>query len=198
MTPIQPVLLGRADAAVAASRKLLERGYFVAAIRPPTVPDGTSRLRVTLSAAHRDADVESLVASLAEIVSRRMSGATRSPHSGPPLLDRAAIRNHFDKASSSYDESAVLQQRVRQQMIDRLDWIAFNRKRVVDLGCGTGHAALALARRWPKARVIAVDFAPGMMRELARHDPETASSASAPMRDRFRCPERASISSSAT
>ena len=69
MTPIQPILLGRADAAVAASRALLERGFFVAAIRPPTVPDGTSRLRVALSAAHRDADIESLIASLTEIVS---------------------------------------------------------------------------------------------------------------------------------
>ncbi len=69
ITPIQPILLGRADAAVAASRALLERGFFVAAIRPPTVPDGTSRLRVALSAAHRDADIESLIASLTEIVS---------------------------------------------------------------------------------------------------------------------------------
>ncbi len=69
MTPIQPILLGGADAAVAASRELLERGFFVAAIRPPTVPDGTSRLRVALSAAHRDKDVEALVASLAQIVS---------------------------------------------------------------------------------------------------------------------------------
>jgi len=65
-TPIQPVLLGGADDAVEASRRLLERGYFVAAIRPPTVPTGTSRLRVALSAAHRDADVEGLVAALAD------------------------------------------------------------------------------------------------------------------------------------
>jgi len=65
-TPIQPVLLGGADAAVAASRRLLDRGFFVAAIRPPTVPAGSSRLRVALSAAHRDADVEGLVAALAD------------------------------------------------------------------------------------------------------------------------------------
>jgi 8-amino-7-oxononanoate synthase len=68
MTPIQPILLGSADAAVEASRKLLERGLFVAAIRPPTVPAGTSRLRVALSAAHRDSDVEKLAMTLADIL----------------------------------------------------------------------------------------------------------------------------------
>jgi len=68
-TPIQPILLGTADAAVMASARLLERGHYVAAIRPPTVPAGSSRLRIALSAAHRDADVESLVTCLAEILS---------------------------------------------------------------------------------------------------------------------------------
>lgn len=67
-TPIQPVLLGSADAAMQASRALLEQGLFAAAIRPPTVPAGTSRLRITLSAAHRDADVEALVAALAGVL----------------------------------------------------------------------------------------------------------------------------------
>jgi 8-amino-7-oxononanoate synthase len=65
-TPIQPVLIGSADAAIAASERLLARGYFVAAIRPPTVPAETSRLRIALSAAHRDADVEGLVTALAD------------------------------------------------------------------------------------------------------------------------------------
>jgi 8-amino-7-oxononanoate synthase len=69
-TPIQPVLLGGADAATAASRRLLERGYFVAAIRPPTVPEGGSRLRVALSASHRDDEVEGLVAALAGCLPR--------------------------------------------------------------------------------------------------------------------------------
>jgi 8-amino-7-oxononanoate synthase len=67
-TPIQPVLLGGAEAAVGASQALLGRGFFVAAIRPPTVPPDTSRLRVTLSAAHRDGDVDALVAALADIM----------------------------------------------------------------------------------------------------------------------------------
>ena len=99
-----------------------------------------------------------------------MSDAKQSLHSGTGALDRSAIRDNFEKASASYDESAVLQARVRQQLIERLDWIAFEPDTVLDLGCGTGHAARALAARWPKARVIAVDFAPGMLREAARHD----------------------------
>jgi 8-amino-7-oxononanoate synthase len=69
-TPIQPVLLGGADAAVESSRRLLDRGFFVAAIRPPTVPADSSRLRVALSAAHRDADVEGLVAALTDCLPR--------------------------------------------------------------------------------------------------------------------------------
>ena len=67
-TPIQPILLGSADSAMQASNALLECGYFVAAIRPPTVPADTSRLRITLSAAHRDGDVDGLVAALAKIL----------------------------------------------------------------------------------------------------------------------------------
>jgi len=70
-TPIQPVLLGSADGAVDASRRLLVRGFFVAAIRPPTVPAGSSRLRVALSAAHRDEDVEGLVAALMDCLPRK-------------------------------------------------------------------------------------------------------------------------------
>ncbi|MEX1993102.1 MAG: 8-amino-7-oxononanoate synthase [Steroidobacteraceae bacterium] len=70
-TPIQPVLLGGAEAAMQASAKLLERGFFVAAIRPPTVPADTSRLRITFSAAHREADVDALAHALAGILAAR-------------------------------------------------------------------------------------------------------------------------------
>jgi len=67
-TPIQPVLLGTPQAAVAAGEGLLARGFLVAAIRPPTVPVGSSRLRITLSAAHDEADVERLVGAVAEVI----------------------------------------------------------------------------------------------------------------------------------
>jgi 8-amino-7-oxononanoate synthase len=58
---IQPVLLGDEARALAASKALERQGFLVAAIRPPTVPVGTARLRVTLSAAHEERDVDALV-----------------------------------------------------------------------------------------------------------------------------------------
>lgn len=63
-TPIQPIVLGEPGHAVAASAILEERGLLVGAIRPPTVPKGTSRLRVTFTATHRAEDVEQLLAGL--------------------------------------------------------------------------------------------------------------------------------------
>ena len=62
--PIIPVLLGSDAAAVEQSRRLAERGFFVPAIRPPTVPEGTARLRISLSAAHDRGMVEALVAAI--------------------------------------------------------------------------------------------------------------------------------------
>jgi 8-amino-7-oxononanoate synthase len=65
-TAIQPVVVGAAERALQTARRLHERGFLVAAIRPPTVPEGTSRLRISLSAAHSREEVESLAASLAQ------------------------------------------------------------------------------------------------------------------------------------
>jgi 8-amino-7-oxononanoate synthase len=64
-TPIQPLVLGDERRVLAASTALLARGFWVAAIRPPTVPKGTARLRVTLSAAHTAAQVDALLEGLA-------------------------------------------------------------------------------------------------------------------------------------
>jgi 8-amino-7-oxononanoate synthase len=66
-TAIQPLLLGANAAALGVSEKLWQRGLWVPAIRPPTVPRGTARLRITLSAAHSDLDLERLLAALAEV-----------------------------------------------------------------------------------------------------------------------------------
>jgi 8-amino-7-oxononanoate synthase len=63
-TAIQPVLIGSNDEAMRVAASLFEAGFWVPAIRPPTVPSGTARLRVTLSAAHTDDDVSRLVAAI--------------------------------------------------------------------------------------------------------------------------------------
>ena len=67
ITPIQPLIIGDAAEALGVSDALWERGIWVPAIRPPTVPAGSARLRITLSAAHSDADVDRLVAELSVI-----------------------------------------------------------------------------------------------------------------------------------
>ena len=72
-TPIQPVLCGSAGRALAAQRALAQRGFWVVAIRPPTVPAGSARLRVTLSAAHTEREVDALAAELAVLT--RAGGA---------------------------------------------------------------------------------------------------------------------------
>lgn len=61
VSPIQPVILGASVAATAMAEALLERGLLVPAIRPPTVPDGTARLRITLSAGHTETQVDRLL-----------------------------------------------------------------------------------------------------------------------------------------
>jgi 8-amino-7-oxononanoate synthase len=74
-SPIIPVVLGSEQAALDASAALLDEGLWVPAIRPPTVPAGTSRLRVTVSAAHRDEDVSRLLRALTRL--RRPAAAAR-------------------------------------------------------------------------------------------------------------------------
>jgi 8-amino-7-oxononanoate synthase len=74
ITPIQPLIVGEAGEALAVSEALWDRGIWVPAIRPPTVPSGSARLRITLSAAHSDNDVDRLVGALVEI------GADVLPH----------------------------------------------------------------------------------------------------------------------
>jgi 7-keto-8-aminopelargonate synthetase-like enzyme len=66
-SPIVPVIVGDEADAVAASEYLLSLGLWVPAIRPPTVAPGTSRLRITLSAVHNDAQVDRLVAGLGDL-----------------------------------------------------------------------------------------------------------------------------------
>jgi 8-amino-7-oxononanoate synthase len=77
---IQPLLLGSADAALAATQTLERQGLLVTAIRPPTVPAGQARLRITLSTAHEEAHVDQLLAALETL---RLPAASRAVGSDP-------------------------------------------------------------------------------------------------------------------
>lgn len=69
-SPIVPVIVGEAQAALSASKGLEEQGFLVVAIRPPTVPAGTARLRVAFSAGHSQTDVADLVRAVRPILTR--------------------------------------------------------------------------------------------------------------------------------
>jgi malonyl-CoA O-methyltransferase len=96
-----------------------------------------------------------------------VSGQVTPASSG--ALDRAQVRRAFDRASNAYEAAAVLQARVRQELLERLNLVGLAPQAVLDLGCGTGSASRELKRRYRHARVLALDFAPGMLRAARRH-----------------------------
>lgn len=84
-------------------------------------------------------------------------------------LDRAQLRASFERASASYEAAARLQRGVAAELLARLAAFGFTPGVVLDLGCGTGRVTAELTARYPHALVIALDLAPGMLREARRH-----------------------------
>jgi malonyl-CoA O-methyltransferase len=84
-------------------------------------------------------------------------------------LDRVFVRASFDRASGTYDEAAVLQSRVAEELLTRMDTFNLRPQVVLDLGAGTGRATAALKRKFRRSRVVALDLAPGMLQEARRH-----------------------------
>lgn len=99
---------------------------------------------------------------------RRMSDMTLDDKE-PFRLDRPDVRASFDRASASYEAAAVLQARVADELISRLDPLNFTPGVVLDLGAGTGRMTGELKRRYRRSLVVALDLAPGMLREAKRH-----------------------------
>src|SRR5271166_1711312 len=83
-------------------------------------------------------------------------------------LDTRWVRRSFDRAAAGYDAAAVLQTAVRDALLERLQLTALAPRIVLDAGTGTGHASRALKSRYPRARVLAVDSALGMLRAAKR------------------------------
>ena len=85
--------------------------------------------------------------------------------------DRAALRRSFDRAAASYEDAAIVQSQVREELLGRLDFVAMEPRLVVDAGAGTGVSSLALARRYPRARIVALDVSLAMLRAARRRRP---------------------------
>ncbi len=83
-------------------------------------------------------------------------------------IDKAGVRRAFDKASATYDKAAVLQHEVGRRVLERLELVKLQPRRILDAGAGTGMATAALMRAYPKSTVIALDLAPGMLRQTRK------------------------------
>ena len=84
-----------------------------------------------------------------------------SPHVG--FVDTYRVRRNFSRAAAGYDDVAVLQREVGSRMLERLDYVKIEPRRVLDLGCGTGASLTALGERYRDAQVLGADFSTAML-----------------------------------
>jgi len=84
-------------------------------------------------------------------------------------IDKHWLRRNFDRAAPHYDAAAVLQHEIGQRLFERLELIKLQPAVIVDIGAGTGRQTRMLARRFPRARTIALDLAPAMLRQARGH-----------------------------
>lgn len=87
------------------------------------------------------------------------------------LPDKRFVRRAFERAARTYDGAAVLQREVCARLMEHLDPMRIDPRRVLDLGCGTGHAFEALGRRFPTASLVGLDIAPAMLARARQRNP---------------------------
>ena len=83
-------------------------------------------------------------------------------------MEKRAVRRAFEQAAAAYEASAVLQDRVGAQLIERLDLVKLEPQWILDVGSGTGLQSRRLNRRYPKARLLALDLASNMLQQARR------------------------------
>jgi malonyl-CoA O-methyltransferase len=86
-----------------------------------------------------------------------------------PEIDPRVARRRFARAAKTYGQAARLEAEIGARMLGRLDYMRIAPRRVLDAGCGPGREARALARRYPRALVLALDFALPMAERAGRH-----------------------------
>ncbi|MBU2724258.1 malonyl-ACP O-methyltransferase BioC [Acidithiobacillus sp. 'AMD consortium'] len=90
--------------------------------------------------------------------------------SGNPsfFMEKRAVRRAFEQAAAGYETSAVLQDQVGAQLIERLDLVKLEPQWILDMGSGTGLQSRRLNRRYPRARLLALDLASNMLQQARR------------------------------
>lgn len=84
-----------------------------------------------------------------------------------PVFDARQVRRAFSRASRGYADAAALQREIEARLLESLDYLDARTPGVVlDVGSGPGHAAHAMRQRWPKARIVALDLALPMLRQV--------------------------------
>ncbi len=86
-------------------------------------------------------------------------------------IDKVRVRASFNRAANTYDAAAVLQKRVREEMLSRLDLVNIKPKAILDAGCGTGHGSFALQKRFSNANIVSLDLAFNMLQQTKLQRP---------------------------
>ncbi len=84
------------------------------------------------------------------------------------LLDKTRLKNNFDRAATTYDEHAVVQKIVLNELLDQLNYLVIKPKTIIDLGSGTGLASKTLKKLYPKATLIQSDLSFQMLKQAAK------------------------------
>ena len=82
-------------------------------------------------------------------------------------VDARVARRRFERAAKTYAGASRIEAEIGSRMLERLDYVKLAPRRVLDAGCGPGRDARALAKRYPPAQVVELDFAPGMLHREA-------------------------------
>lgn len=86
-------------------------------------------------------------------------------------LEVSRVGASFHRAARDYDASAFLQKEVGERLLERMDLMANVPARILDVGCGTGRPTRELQKLYPRAQVVGVDLAPGMLKMAAKKQP---------------------------
>ena len=81
------------------------------------------------------------------------------------------VRRGFDRKAAGFEQHAFIEPALRERLLERLALITLTPERILDLGCGTGEAAFALARRYRRAQVLAADLSPTMLAQCTHRRP---------------------------